>query len=133
MHKRIQKQKIKDLNSRLTSEDIEACKDPAVLQEWKIYLESSIADANVKINTAKGVAASKGDFMDPEKYQRLISYKKVLGFLHQRILFQQRLLKEENKMIEHFPRIFMQTAKAILSEEEYEKIRTKAQELMVTI
>lgn len=133
MHKRIEKKKIKDPNSLLNSEDIEQCKDINVLLEWKVYLESSMAEADVRINTAKGVAASKGEFMEPAKYQSLMSYRKTLGFLHQRITFQQRLLKEENKMIDHFPRIFMQTAKSMLAEDEYEKIHNKAMELMVTI
>ncbi len=133
MHKKIEKKKIKDPNSQLNSEDIEQCKDPAQISEWKIYIESSMAAADLRINTAKGIAASKGDFMEPAKYNGLLSYRKALGFLHQKIIFQQRILKSENKMADHFPRIFTQVAKSMLPQDEYDKIYNKALEIIAAI
>lgn len=136
MYKKIQQKNLKDPNSKLTSEDIENCHDIKVLFEWKMYIGSQIADADLQINAAKGKAASKGEYLDPEKYSKLLSYRRVMGFLHQRIQFQERLLKEETKeapVEDHFPKIFMQCAKNILSEKKYESIIKKALEFGTSI
>jgi hypothetical protein len=132
MSKNLPKRNFKDPQTRINSEDIDDCESIDELREWKMNLEGAMVDADLRINTAKGNAASNGDFMEPEKYNKLLSYRRVLGFLHQKIIFRERYfksLKPEKKDNDSFPRIFMQCAKVILSKSVYEHILEKTKEL----
>ena len=120
--------KIQDKESKITSEDIENCTDEKELLSMKATIEMNMVDIKGKIDTAQGRAASNGVFSDPDWWARANSYKRVLGFLHQRIAFRQRELKEliSEKSVGSF---FMKAAKNELDPSLYERLLATAHEL----
>lgn len=133
MQKSVTNKKFRDPESRINSDDIDACDDSAQLIAWKMNIEAGMVEADNKISAAKGRVASSGEYMDPDKFAALTSYRRVIGYLHQKIMFRERLLKSRQAEIrgdqDAFPRIFMQCAKVLLSAEDYARILTKAREL----
>lgn len=130
MSGKFQKRVFKDPQSKLTSEDIDNCVDIPTAKEYLIALGGNILDADMQIGNAKGKAASDGEYMDTKKYQNLLSYRKVLGFLHQKTIFRIRELNDATSSVEHPTRtlgnIFMDLARKELPAEEFNNILSKA-------
>ena len=130
MDKKPTHRKFKDSDSKITSEDIEKCTDLDTLFHWKTTIDGNIAGAELQIGKAKGELAAEGKYMDPEKYHSLIGYRRVLGFLSQKIQFRQRQLRSEKK---GFPEIFMSCAEKMLPREDFERIKDAAWEIKIAL
>lgn len=126
MEKKPTHRRFKDPNSLISTEDIDACTSLDTLVNWKTTIDGNIADADMQIGIAKGKSASEGVFMDPEKYQKLIGYRKILGFLSQKIQFRQRELKHNNKGVSD---IFMDCARTMLAKDIFDRIFKMAIEI----
>ena len=117
---------VKDNNSKISSDDIENCPDEKTLQKYKDTIEGSLIEVKQQLDAAIGKAAADGTYSDPIWYAKATSAKRVLGFLHQRILVKEREFKY-NK-IYSIEKHFMDCAREVLDSSQFLHIFDLAKE-----
>lgn len=130
---RINKKEFIDENSKISSLQIEQCNDVKTLVEWKMTIDSNIATTQITIDKAKANVYKNGEYSDGDWWARVNGYKRMLGFLSQKIQYRLRELRDARKT----PRIsldtiFVDLAKEMLEPDVFQKILGKAQQVRAT-
>lgn len=124
----IKKRDFVDEASKISVKTIEACNDINELLNHKAEIDGSIASAQMQIDAAKGKIYSTGEYSDPDWWARVNGYKRMLGFLSQKIQVRIREVKESQKKVAIEP-IFMDVARQLLSFELFSEILHRAKQI----
>lgn len=120
----IKKRDFVDQSTKISVKIIEECNDITELLSYKIEIDGSSASAQMQIDTAKSKIHSDGEYSDPEWWAKVNGYKRMLGFLSQKIQFRIRELNQEKTYsIQH---LFMDVAREMLSHEQFHEIFQQA-------
>lgn len=121
----------RDRESNITSDDIEKCATEEELQKLKTTIEANLVNVKQQIDKASGEAIADGNYADPDWWARVNACKRVLGYLHQRILVKQREFKFNKKDAREndIDRLFKEAAKEILPPDMFYKILSAAHEM----
>lgn len=130
--KQIKEREFTDNESGITSDRINQCTDVNELLNWKMIIESNIVSSQMKIDTIRGEQAKTGVYADPKVWTGINGYRRVLGFLSQKIQHRLRELHYSNKPKERtLEEWFCVEAKRILPEITYSEIRVAAKKLKI--
>ena len=116
----------------ISIEKIQECSDSNQLLKYKLEIDGKVAEVKNTLELAEGKAKSEGEYMKPEEYARLKAFKRVLGTLMQAVNFRLREIKGTEKVDYQklFNYQFVNNAKEVLTEEQFNQIKFKTQESM---
>jgi hypothetical protein len=93
MNKLPKERTFEDKKSRITSEMIDGSNSQQELLDWKLIIESNAVAAQMLIDEMRGEHARTGVFADIKKWTGTNGYRRVLGFLSQKIQHKLRQIK----------------------------------------
>lgn len=124
----IRKRDFTDQSSKISVKIIEECNDVNELLKYKVEIDGSSTSAQMQIDAAKGKMHSDGEYADPDWWAKVNGYKRMLGFLSQKIQLRIREVKEAQKLeasLKIEP-IFMDVARQVLPYEQFNEILQRA-------
>lgn len=132
MKKVIKVKNFRDNESRLTAEDIDECNDMTQILKWKHDIDGKIVEVQIKIDTARGKVYSDGEYSKPDWWANINGYRRVLGFLSQKLQFKIRELKNEDKLKQGrtIEGAFVDAARELLTREDFMEIMDHAKKII---
>lgn len=116
----------------ITEADIALCTDINLLLDWKIKIDTDLANMTHQINNAKELARQTGQYADSGWFARIRIAKRFTGQMSQLIQNRVKKLRSEqhqHKVLTH-DRAFVLICKAKLSKELFLEIAEEANELV---
>lgn len=118
----IRKREFTDDSSKISTKTIEACNDLHELMQYNIEINGSITSVQMQLDAAKGKLYSDGEYANPEWWAKKNGYRKMLGFLSQKIQHRIREVKAAKNAASPIGPIFMDMARKILSSDQFNEI-----------